>query len=105
MALAAVCAALGLRLAQGDDRRTWAAVSAIAATTLAGYVLSRTTGLPGARDDIGDWANPLGLAALAVEAALVAVAVTHLYVPSLSASPTNAGARFPRRLRAPARTG
>jgi hypothetical protein len=75
IALAATCAALAVRLAQGLDRWTWAAVAALAAAPLAGYVLSRTSGLPGATDDIGDWANPLGLAALAVEAALVPLAL------------------------------
>jgi hypothetical protein len=40
---------------------------------VAGYVLSRTTGLPGATDDIGSWTEPLGLASLFVEGALVAV--------------------------------
>ncbi len=47
----------------------------LALVPIAGYVVSRTTGLPGATDDIGDWANALGLATLAVEAALVALAV------------------------------
>ena len=33
----------------------------------AGYVLSRTTGLPNATGDIGNWTEPLGLASLFVE--------------------------------------
>jgi len=75
MALAAVSLSLAVRLAFGLDRWAWAAVSTVAAAAIVGYVLSRSTGLPGATDDIGDWANPLGLAALAVEAALIPLAV------------------------------
>jgi hypothetical protein len=75
VALAAACLALAVRLGLGLDRWAWPAVSGIAAAALVGYVLSRTTGLPGATDDIGDWANPLGIAALAVEAALIALVI------------------------------
>ena len=71
MALAGVCLALATRLSLGLDRWAPAAVLALAVLPIAGYVLSRTTGLPGATDDIGDWADPLGLAALAVEAGLI----------------------------------
>jgi len=38
-------------------------------------VLSRTTGLPNATDDIGNWTEPLGLASLVVEGCVVAVAL------------------------------
>jgi hypothetical protein len=75
VALAAVCLALAVRLWLGLDRWAWVAVAAVSAGAIAGYVLSRTTGLPGATDDIGDWANPLGVAALAVEAALIVLVV------------------------------
>jgi len=75
MGLAAVCLSLAVRLGLGLDRWAWAAVASVAAAAMVGYVLSRSTGLPGATDDIGDWANPLGLAALAVEAALIPLAV------------------------------
>jgi hypothetical protein len=40
-----------------------------------GYVLSRTTGLPGAMGDIGNWTEPLGLASLYVEAGVFALAL------------------------------
>ena len=39
-----------------------------------GFVLTRTTGLPQAKGDIGNWSEPLGLAALFVEGAVIAVA-------------------------------
>ena len=55
------------------DRRVWLAAGGLAASAIAGYVLSRTTGLPGAHDDVGNWTEPLGLASLFVEGAVVAV--------------------------------
>jgi hypothetical protein len=47
----------------------------LAASALIGYVLSRTTGLPNAKDDIGNWTEPLGLASLFVEATVAAAAL------------------------------
>ena len=72
--LAVVCSALAVRLWLGVDRWAWSGVSALCTAAIAGYVLSRSTGLPGATDDIGDWSNTLGLAALAVEVALLPLA-------------------------------
>jgi hypothetical protein len=77
MALAAACLVLAGRLAIGLDRWAAPAVLGLALAPIAGYVLSRTTGLPGATDDIGDWGNQLGLAAIAVEAALATIASAH----------------------------
>jgi hypothetical protein len=74
MALAGVSAAVAARLTLGLDRWARPVVLGLALAPIAGYVLSRTTGLPGATDDVGDWADPLGIATLAVEAALVALA-------------------------------
>jgi hypothetical protein len=62
----------GLLLHAGR-RIVWAAAGALAASAIAGYVLSRTTGLPSADGDIGNWTEPLGLAALFVEGSVVAV--------------------------------
>jgi hypothetical protein len=46
-----------------------------AASAAVGYVLSRTTGLPQASGDIGNWTEPLGLASLFVEGGVAAVAI------------------------------
>ncbi len=54
-------------------RLAYAAAGALAASALIGYVLSRTTGLPSATGDIGNWKEPLGLASLWVEGCVVAV--------------------------------
>ena len=45
---------------------------------LIGYVLSRTSGLPGFTDDIGEWSEPLGLASLVFEGLLVCLSAVVL---------------------------
>ena len=61
-------------------RRVWAATGALAGSVIAGYVLSRTTGLPNAGGDIGNWGEPLGIASLLVEGCLVALSAGVLAV-------------------------
>jgi hypothetical protein len=56
------------------SRAVFLAAAVLAGGALVGYVLSRTTGLPNAKGDIGNWTEPLGLASVFVEAAVVAVA-------------------------------
>src|SRR4051794_37238678 len=58
------------------SRVSFLAAAALAGGALAGYVLSRTTGLPNATGDIGNWKEPLGLASLFVEGGVVAVSLT-----------------------------
>ena len=59
------------------------AAAALAAGAIVGYVLSRTTGLPNAGDDIGNWTEPLGLASLFVEGAVVAASVAaYVLIPA-----------------------
>lgn len=72
--LIAACAATAAALVHADDRRAWIAAAALALLTIAGYVVNRTVGMPSATDDIGNWLEPLGLAALFVETVTVAVA-------------------------------
>jgi hypothetical protein len=60
-------------LVHSRDRRLWLAAGLLAASAITGYVVSRTVGLPNATDDIGNWTEPLGLASLFVEGAVVAV--------------------------------
>ncbi len=62
------------------SRQAWSAAGALAASAIAGYVLSRTIGLPNAKDDIGNWTEPLGLASLFVEGCVVALSVYALGV-------------------------
>jgi xanthine/uracil permease len=51
------------------------AAAGLALSAAIGYVLSRTTGLPNATGDIGNWTEPLGLASLFVEGGVAAVAI------------------------------
>jgi hypothetical protein len=99
MALAGACGLVAVRLTQGVDRAAPALVLALAVAPVAGYVVSRTTGLPGATDDVGDWANPLGLAALAVEAALVVVTLQLAPARRAYPGPRSKNAGAPRRAR------
>jgi hypothetical protein len=57
-------AAVLLRL---DSRSAWSLAVLATAATLIAYVLSRTTGLPQASQDIGNWSDSLGLASVFVE--------------------------------------
>ena len=54
-------------------RLAWGATGLLALSAIVGYCLSRTTGLPSATGDIGNWKEPLGVAALFVEGCLVAL--------------------------------
>src|SRR5689334_20487076 len=58
-------------LTRMSDERVWAATGALPALVLIGFVLSRTSGLPGFTDDIGNWSEPLGLLSLVFEGLLV----------------------------------
>jgi hypothetical protein len=71
--LIVACGGLAASLLRRSDRRAWAAAGALAMSVIAGYTLSRTTGLPADSGDIGNWAEPLGLASLFVEGCVVAV--------------------------------
>lgn len=63
-----------------ESWRTWALAGGLAGMTVLGYVLSRTTGLPGAGADVGNWSEPLGLASLFIEGCIVALALYRLFM-------------------------
>jgi hypothetical protein len=54
-------------LLRTDSRLAWALAVVASGTTLIAFVLSRTTGLPGASQDVGNWSDSLGQASLFVE--------------------------------------
>ena len=56
----------------------WSAAGALPALVLIGYILSRTSGLPGFTEDIDEWTEPLGLASLVFEGLLVCLSATVL---------------------------
>ncbi len=53
------------------SRLTWMLGAGLAAVTLLGFILSRTTELPSATGDIGNWSEPLGLPSMFIEAAVI----------------------------------
>src|SRR3954469_1804096 len=62
---------VGGLLLLGRFRSVWPVAGVLCATAITGYLLSRTVGLPQMADDVSNWAEPLGLIALACELAVV----------------------------------
>lgn len=56
----------------------WVLALVVAVGPVSGYTLSRSIGLPGYSDDIGNWFEPLGVASLVVEGLLFICALTAL---------------------------
>jgi hypothetical protein len=71
----------------------WAAAVLLPAGAIVGFVLTRTTGLPQASGDIGNWSEPLGMASLLVEGTLVAVAGHVLFERAFGSSRAGAAVR------------
>lgn len=67
----------GWMLVRRDPRGWLVAGLACLAAALA-WVAGRTVGYPGATDDIGNWTEPLGLAAFALEAGIAALSAHQL---------------------------
>src|SRR5438874_8547733 len=75
LGLIAGCLAVGVALVRSPSRAAWLVAAGLAGAAIAAYVFSRSTGLPLATDDIGNWTEPLGLAALFVEGVVVIVGI------------------------------
>ena len=76
--LVAGCAAAGAWLLSTSWRQGYALCALISLGAVAGYTLTRTTGLPNATGDIGNWAEPAGVISLLLEAVFVVVAFMKL---------------------------
>jgi hypothetical protein len=74
VALMASTIVVGGALLRRPTARWSGAAALLALVPIIGYVLSRTSGLPGSDDDIGNWTDPLGLASLWVEGAVLLTA-------------------------------
>ncbi len=55
------------RLLQGGHANDYLIAAGLSLAVLAGFVVNRTIGMPGAMDDIGNWFEPLALLSLFVE--------------------------------------
>jgi hypothetical protein len=73
VALMVASLATALAVLHTRTKAVWLASGGLAASAVAGYVLSRTTGLPNATGDVGNWTEPLGLASLFVEGVVIAM--------------------------------
>ena len=79
-------------LIRQSDSRAWVAAAVLPLGAILGYTLTRTTGLPQATGDIGNWGEPLGMASLFVEGSLVALSAMVLR-DRARAEPSQLGAR------------
>ena len=73
-----VASVLSIVMIGTRDRRGWVLAGATAAATLVGYVLTRTTGLPGSHDDVGNWSETLAVWSMITEIGVVALAMAAL---------------------------
>jgi hypothetical protein len=73
---------LAVRLVVDPDELVWSATGVVAVLAVLGYVLSRTVGLPQIGDDVGAWADPLGLTAVSCELLMVVAAGGHFLRPA-----------------------
>jgi hypothetical protein len=71
LVLAATVVAAGLL--HTDNPRSWQASALVAVAAITGYILTRSVALPFDRGDVGNWLEPIGLVALFIEAAVLAL--------------------------------
>ena len=69
-------------LLQWSSRLAWVGPALLAAGPLIRFLLTRSIGVPGDSDDIGNWLEPLGLASMFVEVAVLSLSLVRLGVGS-----------------------
>ena len=82
LVLSAAAAACAVLLVATARRAAWVAAGTLCLAALGAYCLSRSVGLPMLADDIGDWLNPLGVAAVLAEGAVVLISARVLSASS-----------------------
>ena len=55
------------RLVVKTSKRDYLAASLLSSSVLAGYIINRSVGMPGAKGDIGNWFEPLGFLSIFIE--------------------------------------
>jgi len=78
IALTVVSFALAVAVLATDADLAWGASGAVCALAVLAYVLTRLVAFPQIGDDVGNWLEPLGVAAVVVETATVALSVLAL---------------------------
>lgn len=76
--LVAGCAAAGAWLLSSHWKNGYLLGLLISGGAILAYTLTRTVGLPNAKGDIGNWAEPAGIISLILEAAFVVLSVVQL---------------------------
>ncbi|MGZ4625758.1 MAG: hypothetical protein ACXV3S_05625, partial [Kineosporiaceae bacterium] len=69
--LEVACVVLALLLVRDDARWVYVVTALTGGLAIATYVVSRSLGLPQIEDDVGKWAEPLGVVALTAESLMV----------------------------------
>lgn len=82
LALAAACVPLAAMLLTRPVPALWHATGALCSAALLVFILSRTVGLPGSTDDIGNWGQLLGILSTASELAVVLLALAAVRSPA-----------------------
>jgi hypothetical protein len=80
IALIVTSVPVALVLLHWSSRLAWAVAAGVAVGPLIAYLWSRSIGLPGDAPDIGNWLCTLGMVALFVESALLALTITRIRV-------------------------
>jgi hypothetical protein len=80
LALAVACIPLAILLIIDPMRDLWIAVAGLTTLALACYIASRTTGLPGSTDDIGNWKGTLGILNMLTEFVVIVIATRAIVV-------------------------
>lgn len=78
LALSAAAVVVALALIVNPVRDAWLLAAGLSGAALVLYAASRTVGLPGSTDDVGNWGEALGLVSIAIEASVVALALKAL---------------------------
>lgn len=65
--LSASAVTVAILLVLHGHRMVWRGAGALSIIAVLAYVASRSVGLPSLSDDLGDWLNPLGVAAVLCE--------------------------------------
>jgi hypothetical protein len=92
---------LAAALTRRDDERLWGAAGGLAALILLGYVVSRSVGLPGFTEDVGEWTEPAGLASMVAESLVACVSAATLVARHPVRLSTTSPSRTPRTRSAP----
>lgn len=78
LALAAACLPLAIMLLVRPMRALWSTALLLNLAALLVFVASRTVGLPGSTDDIGNWTQTLGVINIVAELTVIALAARAL---------------------------